>query len=170
MLDPKDQNAHDSASEWQAEPISTTRVRQAAKLGAPLTSEEHVRMESMIQRSNRRDPHELLGVSREASKKQVRDAYFVLARECHPDRYYSRDLGNLKAPLERAFARVTNAYEEIMAMPVAVAAEAPVSRVALKAPMSAERAAAFERDRRRAFAVRLAPASFRMRKDVAKAG
>ena len=54
---------------------------------------------------------ELLGVPREASAAQVRDAYFVLARRFHPDAHHDPALSDLRDPLEEVFVRLGEAYE-----------------------------------------------------------
>jgi hypothetical protein len=56
---------------------------------------------------------ELLGVPREASAAQVRDAYFVLARRFHPDGHHDRALSDLRDPLEEIFVRLAEAYEAL---------------------------------------------------------
>lgn len=55
--------------------------------------------------------HELLGVSPEADRRELRKAYFALSKEFHPDRYFGRELGPFAASLERIFRRLTEAYE-----------------------------------------------------------
>ncbi len=55
--------------------------------------------------------HELLGVSPDAGRRELRKAYFALSREFHPDRYFGRDTGPFGPRLERIFRRLTEAYE-----------------------------------------------------------
>ncbi|MFP8876311.1 MAG: DnaJ domain-containing protein [Myxococcota bacterium] len=57
------------------------------------------------------DYFELLGVERSADARSVKQAYFALSREFHPDRYYRRKVGRFAARLDRIFAKVVEAYE-----------------------------------------------------------
>ena len=57
--------------------------------------------------------YELLGVTRGADPQTVKRAYFKLVRIVHPDRYFGRDLGELRGMLEQVFARMTQAYETL---------------------------------------------------------
>jgi curved DNA-binding protein CbpA len=58
-----------------------------------------------------RDLYALLGVEREADKKQIRDAYFELSKLFHPDAYFGKELGGFKAKMEAVFKRLTEAYD-----------------------------------------------------------
>jgi tetratricopeptide (TPR) repeat protein len=55
--------------------------------------------------------YELLGVEREADKRQIRDAYFALSKVFHPDAYFGKNLGTFKPKMEAVFKRLTSAYE-----------------------------------------------------------
>jgi hypothetical protein len=54
---------------------------------------------------------ELLGVPRDATEAQVREAYFRLAKRFHPDGQHQADLGELRDALESIFRRLGEAYE-----------------------------------------------------------
>ncbi|MEM8686032.1 MAG: J domain-containing protein [Pseudomonadota bacterium] len=57
------------------------------------------------------DPHEVLGLSSTASKKQVRSAYLDLAKQYHPDRFASMELPEeVVAYLDAKSRRVNSAY------------------------------------------------------------
>jgi curved DNA-binding protein CbpA len=56
------------------------------------------------------DYYELLGVGRQASATEVKNAYHSLARRYHPDRFHQAD-AQLRNQIEAAFARVAQAYE-----------------------------------------------------------
>ena len=58
-----------------------------------------------------RDLYALLGVERDADKKQIRDAYFELSKLFHPDAYFGKELGGFKVKMEAVFKRLTEAYE-----------------------------------------------------------
>lgn len=55
--------------------------------------------------------YELLGVDDQADKKQVKAAYYGLAPEFHPDKYFRKNLGSYKAKIEALFARITLAHD-----------------------------------------------------------
>jgi curved DNA-binding protein CbpA len=55
----------------------------------------------------------VLGMSRTAEKKAIKDAYFRLAGLVHPDRYFGKRLGSYKPKMELVFARITQAYETL---------------------------------------------------------
>ena len=55
----------------------------------------------------------ILGVSRAAERKAIKDAYFRVAGVVHPDRYFGKRLGTFKSKMELVFARVTQAYDTL---------------------------------------------------------
>lgn len=57
--------------------------------------------------------YELLGVDETATKKEIKTAYFELAAEYHPDRYFRKNLGNFKQKMEVVFTRVTQAHDTL---------------------------------------------------------
>jgi tetratricopeptide (TPR) repeat protein len=56
---------------------------------------------------------ELLGIPREATEAQVREAYFRLAKRYHPDGQHDGDLGDVREALEAIFRRLGEAYEAL---------------------------------------------------------
>jgi curved DNA-binding protein CbpA len=54
---------------------------------------------------------EVLGVQRGASDLEIREAYFRLVRQFHPDRHAEPALADLKKELEALFIRIGEAYE-----------------------------------------------------------
>jgi molecular chaperone DnaJ len=58
-----------------------------------------------------RDPYEVLGINRTASKDEVKKAYRELAKKYHPDRYANNPLNDLA---EEKFREIQEAYEVIM--------------------------------------------------------
>jgi molecular chaperone DnaJ len=58
-----------------------------------------------------RDPYEILGIERGASKDEIKKAYRELAKKYHPDRYADNPLNDLA---EEKFREVQEAYETLM--------------------------------------------------------
>jgi Flp pilus assembly protein TadD len=58
------------------------------------------------------DPYELLGVTRHATREEIRDAYYRLAKDFHPDRHLGASL-EVRRAIEALFARITESYETI---------------------------------------------------------
>lgn len=62
-------------------------------------------------RLDKLDYYELLGVHRLVDRKQVKSAYYALAPDFHPDKYFKRNLGSYRARIEAIFARLTLAHD-----------------------------------------------------------
>lgn len=58
--------------------------------------------------------HQLLGVGRQAKSRDIKRAYFKLARDFHPDRYFGKEVGAYGELLDRIFKQVALAYELLM--------------------------------------------------------
>lgn len=58
-----------------------------------------------------RNHFEVLGVPREASLAQIKEAYFALAKRFHPDVLHESRLADLQGKVEAVFIRVGEAYE-----------------------------------------------------------
>ena len=59
------------------------------------------------------DYYQLLGVSRDADKKEIRAAYFRLSKRFHPDTLFGKELGTFKTKMEKVFEQLTHAYETL---------------------------------------------------------
>ena len=59
-----------------------------------------------------KDPYSILGVPKDATDEQIKNAYRDLARKYHPDKYAGSDLADLA---EEKMKEVNAAYEEIQA-------------------------------------------------------
>jgi tetratricopeptide (TPR) repeat protein len=55
--------------------------------------------------------YELLGVRDNVDRRTIRDAYFRLSKQFHPDAFYGRNLGSYRERLESVFRALTNAYD-----------------------------------------------------------
>lgn len=60
------------------------------------------------------DHYEVLGLRREASKDEIKKAYFLLAKVYHPDRHFQVGMGEVKDQLEELFQRITEAYDTLL--------------------------------------------------------
>jgi curved DNA-binding protein CbpA len=58
-----------------------------------------------------RTHYEMLGVLADADKKQIKAAYYALAPEYHPDKYFRKRLGTYKQKIEAIFTRLTLAHD-----------------------------------------------------------
>jgi tetratricopeptide (TPR) repeat protein len=58
-----------------------------------------------------RTHYEVLGIARDATESQVKEAYFRLAKRFHPDVHHDEALHDLRDKLEAVFLRLGDAYE-----------------------------------------------------------
>lgn len=58
-----------------------------------------------------RDPYEVLGISKNATEDEIKDAYRELARKYHPDNYTDNPLSDLAS---EKMKEINEAYDEIM--------------------------------------------------------
>lgn len=71
------------------------------------------RVSDMIIALEQQDHYALLGVPRDADKKTIKEAYFAIVADYHPDKYFGQDLGENKARLEKVFQRLTLAHDTL---------------------------------------------------------
>jgi curved DNA-binding protein CbpA len=55
--------------------------------------------------------YQVFGVSPDADKKAIKEAYFEIVNVFHPDRYFGKNVGSFKPKLEKVFARLTESYD-----------------------------------------------------------
>jgi len=75
-----------------------------------LSREEKQKILAVYDKLERVSYYELLGVTPLASRKEIRNAYFALSREFHPDRFFRRDIGDFRWRLDSIFKKLTLAY------------------------------------------------------------
>jgi curved DNA-binding protein CbpA len=73
--------------------------------------ERRRRILDLFYRLDDRTYYELFGVGEHDEKKQIKSAYYALAPEFHPDKYFRKRLGSYKAKIEAIFARLTIAHD-----------------------------------------------------------
>jgi Flp pilus assembly protein TadD len=105
--------------------VSEVREAPAPVATPPLTAEEEAalaedvdldpatrrRVLLMHRALDRTDHYALLGASRTADRKELKRAYFELASQIHPDRYFRKKLGSFKQRMEIVFGRLTQAHD-----------------------------------------------------------
>ena len=89
-------------------PIAKTDA--AAKAGTVRTREEIL---TRLEHAEMVDHYALLRVSSACSREEVLRAYYVVARDYHPDRYRTGPLEDLREKMETYFAQVTEAYNTL---------------------------------------------------------
>ena len=57
--------------------------------------------------------YQVLGVSEQATAREIKKAYFTLAKLYHPDKHLHLDLHDMKANLEALFSKLTEAYNTL---------------------------------------------------------
>ena len=81
------------------------------KVAEPEITRDEV--EARLAGASESDHYRTLGIERGASREQVREAYYALARRYHPDRFRSGPLRNLRERVENFFTLVTEAYNTL---------------------------------------------------------
>lgn len=113
-----------SSASLQATRRRSTRSLRAARVASPPPASKPVepceldalvqdRILSLEKLSTTVDHYTLLGVARDADRKDIKRAYFALAAELHPDRFFGKKLGHVRAPLDRLFVRLTEANDTL---------------------------------------------------------
>lgn len=78
-----------------------------------LDRDRRARLLDLYYRLDELDHYEVLGVARETEKKAIKKAYYALAPEFHPDRFFGKALGSFKPKMEAVFARITAAHDTL---------------------------------------------------------
>jgi hypothetical protein len=59
------------------------------------------------------DYYALLGIANNADRKEIKRAYYAIAPDYHPDKFYGKNLGSFKPMMESIFGQLTFAYETL---------------------------------------------------------
>jgi len=85
---------------------------EAPESGAKgLSRDEKQKILAIYDKLERVSYYDLFGVTPQASRKEIRDSYFALSREFHPDRFFRRDIGDFRWRLDSIFKKLTLAYD-----------------------------------------------------------
>jgi curved DNA-binding protein CbpA len=78
-----------------------------------LPAETQERVAALYARLDHVSHYDLLGIHGLSDRKQIKTAYYALAAEFHPDRYFRKNLGPFRHQLEVIFARITLAHDTL---------------------------------------------------------
>jgi tetratricopeptide (TPR) repeat protein len=81
--------------------------------GAAISEHEAAQIATVYARLDRTDHYTLLGVAATADVKEIKRAYYPLAKLHHPDRFFRRDVGALGPKIEAIFRALTAALETL---------------------------------------------------------
>ena len=96
-----------------ATPVRLTYDPSELDEPADLDPERKHRILDMFARLTTASHYELLGASRDADKKAIKNAYYDVVGLFHPDKYFGKSLGAFKPKLEKIFQRVTEAHDTL---------------------------------------------------------
>jgi curved DNA-binding protein CbpA len=78
--------------------------------GPPMSLQE---VQMAYQRMQSQNHYEILGITPQASREEVKRSYFRLAKAYHPDRHFEEGMQEIKKELEELFSRITEAYDTL---------------------------------------------------------
>ncbi len=81
--------------------------------GTEVDSEILEKIEEMHDSYKDRGYYGILGLSEEASEDEIREAYYRVAKEFHPDKYFSLQSDEIKEKINAIFSYATEAYETL---------------------------------------------------------
>jgi curved DNA-binding protein CbpA len=95
--------------------VGLVEVVEEEKVVRPKLRDRVTREEALarLHRAHEADHYAVLGVDSKASMADVRDAYYMLARRFHPDRFRTGELTDLLGQIEQFFTQVTEAYNTL---------------------------------------------------------
>jgi hypothetical protein len=82
-------------------------------LDLDLTLAQRQRIDDVFARLAQLDDHAVMGITAEATRAEIRRAYFERVAGFHTDRFFRKRLGSYKAKMEAVARRVTEAYENL---------------------------------------------------------
>lgn len=97
-----------------APPATTTAPGTPAALpndGIELPLDRRKRIDDLYVAIDLLDHYQVLGLTRKATKADIRAAYFDLSKAFHPDTAFRKNVGAYRGKMETIFTRLTEAYE-----------------------------------------------------------
>jgi hypothetical protein len=94
-------------------PVPATATAPPPADGVELAIDARERIDRVFSRLDEMTYYEVLEVSADASRRDLRDAYFRLSKAFHPDTKYGKELGLFKPKMEAIFRRLTEAYDTL---------------------------------------------------------
>jgi tetratricopeptide (TPR) repeat protein len=107
--EPKPRRASSRALKAQRPVVPAPAADEPCELD-DATQKKLFEMDALCKRATH---YELLGVPRDADRKEIKRAYFALAAAFHPDRFFGRKLGPMRPVLDRVFVKLTQANESL---------------------------------------------------------
>ena len=105
-------SAGESASAKDSKPAETSTQRSGSTEPSP--DEKLKDLETFLAKVEAASTHyEVLSVNDTAGAEQIKNGYYTMARNYHPDRFYLQAETPLHARIGAAFARITQAYETL---------------------------------------------------------
>ncbi len=99
--------------EWTTPKASSAPPETKVDEGLEIDETLQRRIHETFHRADKLNHYELLGVSMDADRAEIRKAYFALSKVFHPDAYFGKRLGPYKSQMEVIFRKVTDAYEAV---------------------------------------------------------
>lgn len=81
--------------------------------GIELEPEARQRIDEVFAMVGQVDHYRLLDIPRDATKDEIKKAYYRLAPKFHPDKHYGKQLGEYKGKIEKIFAALTKAHDTL---------------------------------------------------------
>jgi curved DNA-binding protein CbpA len=141
------QNAFRTESAKPGKDQPAAQASPEAKTAEPQTSTdwasagiEDEDLDKFLKRLSKTTNHyEVLELSPDANTREIKDAYYAMARRYHPDRFHLKSDAKLHAQISSSFARVTQAYETLMNPNTRAAHDHHLQRTRQMAASQAER-------------------------------
>ena len=90
-------------------PVSSAELDAAPDLAEELKA----RIIRLHRRLKKLGAHEMLGLEKDATRADIKRAYYTASKELHPDRYFGKELGPFREKLGDIFARLTDAFQKL---------------------------------------------------------
>jgi curved DNA-binding protein CbpA len=95
----------------EASTSKAARADEDKSVELALDAAERERIDAAFSSLEDKSYYELLGLDASCDRKAIREAYFRLSKQFHPDTKFRKELGPYKSKMEAVFARLTEAYD-----------------------------------------------------------